>query len=136
MGCVPRIERIAENRRLVVEREMDAPAEAVWDVLRDTTLWPRWGPSVTAVECDRRYIERGTTGRVRLPGGVWIPFEITTCENYRWTWTVSRIPATGHSVEPLTERRCVAAFDVPLVAAGYLPVCRRALSRIAALAGT
>lgn len=134
MQRVPRLERIDGRRRLVVDREIDAPAQAVWDILRDTTLWPQWGPSVTDVECVDRYIDRGSTGRVRLPGGVWAPFEITTCENYRWTWSIRGIPATGHSVAQISDRRCVAAFDVLLVAAGYLPVCRRALGQIAELA--
>jgi hypothetical protein len=131
---VPEIERVGGRRRLVVERVVDAPADAVWRVLTDTAEWPSWGPSVRAVECPERYVELGSTGEVQLPGGVWIPFKVTSCEGYRWTWDVARIPATGHAVEPLSENRCRVSMDLPLVAAGYLPVCRRALERIVRIA--
>lgn len=131
---MPEIERLGGRRRLVVDRVVDAPADAVWRVLTDTEQWPSWGPSVRSVECPDRYVELGSTGKVQLPGGVWIPFEVTSYEGYRWTWDVARIPATGHAVEPLSENQCRASMDVPLVAAGYLPVCRRALERIARIA--
>lgn len=112
---------------------MRAPVDAVWDVLVDTDRWPEWGPSVRAVDVPVRRIERGTTGRVRIPGGVWVPFEVTACEPYRWSWDVARIPATGHTVEPLGADRCRVAFDMSLLAGGYAPVCREALSRIATI---
>jgi hypothetical protein len=51
----------------------------------------------------------------------------------RWTWRVARVPATGHRVDPLGDR-CRVSFEVPLVAAGYVPVCRRALDNVASLA--
>jgi uncharacterized protein YndB with AHSA1/START domain len=123
-------ERTPEGRRIVVERRVDAPAEAVWDVFRDTDLWPEWGPSVQAVECEDRYVSEGTTGRVRVLGA-WIPFEVTSCTDRRWTWDVAGIPATGHRVgeDPVT-----AAFEVPVAAAPYTLVCRRALEKISALA--
>lgn len=125
------IKQIDGRRRLVVEREVRAPTDTVWDVLVDTSYWPEWGPSVRAVDVPVERIERGTTGRVRIPGGLWVPFEVTVCEPYRWSWEVARIPATGHTVDPLGDGRCRVAFDMPLVAGGYAPVCRRALSRIA-----
>ena len=130
-------ERTPEGRRLIVARGVDAPREAAWDLLTDTTRWPDWGPSVRAVECDRRFIQPGTTGRVRLPGGVRLPFEIATCGEYRWTWQVARVPATGHRVDPPADgtgtERCRVVFEIPLLAAGYAPVCMRALGRIASL---
>jgi hypothetical protein len=48
--------------------------------------------------------------------------------------TTSPIPATGHRVEPVDGDRCRVVFEVPLPAAGYVPICRRALDRIAKLA--
>jgi hypothetical protein len=44
------------------------------------------------------------------------------------------VPATGHRVESVgVDDQCRVAFEVPLLAAGYVPVCRRALDRIAAI---
>lgn len=123
-------ERIDGKRRLLVSRTVDAPTEAAWDLLVDTERWPEWGPSVRDVEASTRRIETGTTGRVRTPVGLWLPFEISHCEPYRWTWTVARIPATGHRVETLPDDRCRVAFELSPLAAGYVPVCRRALERI------
>lgn len=81
-------EQTPDGRRVIVARDVDASREVAWDLLTDTARWPDWGPSVRAVECDQRFIQPGTTGRVRLPGGVWLPFEVATCGEYRWTWQV------------------------------------------------
>jgi hypothetical protein len=128
-----RIESTPDGRRLVVARLIDAPADRVWDLFVDTRQWPAWGPSITAVECSDRRIRDGTTGHVRTVGGLRLPFEITSCANYRWTWRVAGISATGHRVEPVNGR-CRAAFELPLLAAPYTVVCRRALQRLDALA--
>jgi len=131
------LEGTPDGRRVVVAREIAADREAAWDLLTDTDRWPAWGPSVRAVECDRRYIEAGTTGRVRLPGGLWLPFEIAACAPYRWTWRVARIPATGHRVDAHAtgppEEGCRVVFELPVLATGYAPVCLRALERIESL---
>ena len=145
------LSRTPDGMRVEVAREVDAPADALWPLLRDTTRWPEWGPSVRAVDCDVRYVERGTTGRVQLdaPGGPWARFRVTTCADYRWTWSVSppltdafrnvlslapTVPATGHRVEPLDEERCRVVFEVPPLGAGYAVVCRRALATLERLA--
>lgn len=129
------VEQTPDGRRLCVSRSIPVCRESAWDVLTDTEQWPAWGPSVRAVESSDRYVERGTTGRLKTPVGVWLPFEIPSCENYRWTWRVAKIPATGHRVDRLGEKsdienRCRVVFEVPLLAAGYAPVCQRALQRI------
>ncbi|WP_245758312.1 SRPBCC family protein [Halogeometricum limi] len=132
------IERTPDGRRLVVERVVDAPADAAWDCLVETRTWPRWGPSVAAVRGPER-IGPGATGAVKIAVvGAWVPFEVTTFDEgaRRWTWRVAHVPATGHRVAALGERRCRVAFEIPLVAAGYAVVCRRALSKIARLAAS
>ncbi|WP_262176881.1 SRPBCC family protein [Haloarcula laminariae] len=129
------VERTPDGRRLLVRRTVDAPIDAVWTVLTDTRRWPDWGPSITAVESADRYITSGSRGRVQVLGAVRLPFEITTCQNYRWTWTVARVPATGHFVET-HPAGSVVGFELPLAAFGYVPVCRRACARIGALART
>jgi hypothetical protein len=132
---VTTVERTPDGRRFVVARTVAAPAEAAWSLLCDTARWPAWGPSVAAVEADRRHVEAGMAGRVRVLG-VWVPFRIDTCDDYRWTWRVAGVPATGHVVRPVDADRCQVGFEVPLAAAAYLPVCRRGLCRIARLLET
>ena len=113
-----------------VEREIDARPEDVWELFVDTRRWSDWGPSVTDVKSSDRYIRRGTTGKIRTPVGVWLPFEVTKYdEGSYWSWKVARIGVTGHRVEPVAGGTRVT-FEVPVYAIGYAPVCRRALERI------
>lgn len=129
------MERTPDGRRLVVARELDAPAADAWDVLVETHTWPEWGPSVAAVRGPDR-IGPGATGEVQIAGvGVWVPFAVTSfdADAMRWTWAVARVPATGHRVDAVGAGRCRVAFEVPLVAAGYGVVCRRALANVARL---
>jgi hypothetical protein len=127
--------RTPEGRRVEVDRQIDAPPASAWELLATPAQWPDWGPSVRAVDCVDERISEATTGRVRIPGGLWIPFEIAACRAPtdsrpgRWTWRVARIPATGHRVESAGEG-CTVVFEIPLAAAGYAPVCSRALDRI------
>jgi hypothetical protein len=127
------VQQTADGRRLVVSHPADASRDTVWTVLTDTALWPDWGPSITDVEADTRVIEAGTTGRVRTVGGLWLPFEVTACRAYRWTWDVARIPATGHRADAETHGSRVV-FEIPVLAAGYVPVCVRACRNVASLA--
>jgi hypothetical protein len=131
--ALPSIERTPDGRRLVVSRVVAADRDAVWELLCDTERWPAWGPSVSDVRSSARVIDAGTTGEVQVARGPWVPFEITACENYRWTWRVAMIPATGHRVEN-APGGCRVVFEIPLAAAGYAVVCERALSRIGRLA--
>jgi len=121
------------GRRLVVSQYVAADRETVWELLTDTERWPDWGPTVADIESDNRYIQAGTTGQVKLPIGIWLPFEVTSCGGYRWSWDVARIPATGHRIERAGDG-CRVGFELPLYAAGYALVCRRALDRIEELA--
>lgn len=128
------LRRTPDGRRLDVTRTVAAPAARAWNLLREADRWPEWGPSVAAVDCPVRRVERGAEGRVRVAGlGVWVPFRVTACEEYRWTWRVAGVLATGHRVDPRGEHRSTVAVEVPPAAAPYVPVCRRALARFAAL---
>lgn len=130
-----RITDTPEGRRLEVARRIDAEPKAAWHLLVTPERWLDWGPSVRAVDCADEQIEKGTTGRVQVPGGLWIPFEITTCrgpskdQTGRWVWRIAKIPATGHRVESVGGG-CQVVFEIPLAAAGYAPVCSRALDQI------
>ncbi|PSQ45792.1 polyketide cyclase [Halobacteriales archaeon SW_7_68_16] len=133
------LERTPDGRRLVVAARIDAPPDAVWTALIDTTAWPDWGPSVRAVDSPDRYVSLGTAGHIRTLGGLRVPFEITRFDadapTRRWTWRVARLPATGHRVAPVDgAAACRAGFELPPLAAGYAPVCRRALTRLDRLA--
>ncbi len=126
-------ERGPNGRHLAVSRDIDADPDAVWTILTDTTYWPAWGPSVTGVDCADQVIQAGSRGRIDTAFGMPLPFEITSCSGFRWTWKVSNISATGHRVEALdTGSRVV--FELPVLAAAYAPVCQRALREIERLA--
>jgi hypothetical protein len=132
-------------RRVWATRDVEAPADAAWDVLTDLGSWPEWGPSVRAVELDdaASALGLGVTGRVTTAVGVRLPFEITaydggteplTAGTRSWSWRVAGVGATDHTVEPLDAGRCRVGFGVPVAAAPYLAVCRIALARIDRLA--
>lgn len=115
--------------------QVAAPALRVWQLLVDTHAWPQWGPSVRAVDAPVRFIAAGMHGRVQTALGLWLPFEITDWEEGRaWAWRVGGLPATGHRVTPATGNSCHVAFTIPSWAPLYVPVCRLALRRLAALA--
>jgi hypothetical protein len=117
-----------------VAAELETTSERAWELLSDTTHWPAWGPSVTAVEPAGVRVEPGLRGRVRTVAGFTLPFEITAVEPGRsWRWRVAGVAATGHRVEPLGPGRCRVVFEVPAWAAPYGLVCRVALKRLARL---
>ncbi|MEM9489338.1 MAG: SRPBCC family protein [Myxococcota bacterium] len=123
------------TRSFAIRHAIAAPAERVWMLLTDTEFWPRWGPSVVAVDCAQRFIERGSTGRVKTALGAWLSFAITEYEpDCYWRWRVAGIPATGHRVEPLGRQRCRLLFEIPIIAAPYAAVCHVASRRLARLA--
>ncbi|NNE11333.1 MAG: SRPBCC family protein [Ilumatobacter sp.] len=118
-----------------VEREIDAPADQVWELLTDPAVWPEWGPTVQSAAVDGGELALGATGTVRTPLGLELPFEITEFDPPRsWSWKVARVPATSHRVVPLGEDRCRAGFSIWWAGAPYLAVCRVALGRIERLA--
>lgn len=120
-----------------VDRHIGAPPAAVWRLLVDIREWPRWGPSVRDAVLDGGGSELGpgARGTVRTALGVRLPFIITEFDpHHRWTWAVSGVTATGHSVRA-EDGGCRVAFEVPWWATAYLPVCAAALVRIEKLAG-
>lgn len=129
------LEETPDGRRIEVSRVIDTPVERAWEIMTDTERWPDWGPTVTAAHADRRFVRAGTTGEVQVLGGPWIPFTVTACEEYRWTWDVADVPATGHRVEPVEGERSRVVFELHPLTAGYVPVCSRALSNVESLVG-
>lgn len=125
---------VREGTTLAVGRDVAVAPSVAAEALRDTRTWPDWGPAIDAVESDDRYVTRGTRGRVRV-GGAWIPFRVTACNGRRWEWRVAGVPATGHRVDSYAgaSDRSRVVVEVPIAAAWYVPVCRRALDRFAAI---
>jgi len=118
-----------------VKKIINAPLERVWNILTDTRQWPAWGPSVRCVESPQRYIYSGLQGRLKTAVGIWVTFEITSCEApVSWGWKVSGVAATGHRLKKLTENSCELIFELPFVAFPYALICRQAANRIARLA--
>nr|WP_152418356.1 SRPBCC family protein [Halorubrum aidingense] len=125
---------VREGTTLAVGRDVAVAPAVAAAALRDTRAWPEWSPAIDAVASDDRFVETGTTGRVRV-GGAWVSFRVTGATDRRWDWRVAGIPATGHRVDRYAgdPDRCRVVVEVPIVAAAYVPVCRRALDRFAAL---
>lgn len=118
-------------------RDVEAPAERVWDVLVDLDQWPRWGPTVSGARLDQpgRRLGPDSTGAVRTPLGLWLPFAIDRwVEGREWSWRVAGLPATHHQVlvqGPMSSR---VEMGVPVWAAPYLAVVAVGVRRVAALA--
>ncbi len=123
---------------LAVTRRLTPSPGAVWEALTDVRCWPDWGPTVGAARIDRggHKIKAGTTGRVRTPLGVWLPFRVTQFEDgHRWAWSVASVPATAHRVEARPGGGASVTIEVPLwVAGAYAPVCWLAIGRLGRVA--
>ena len=122
--------------QLPVSKRISAPAPVAWDLLTQPVHWPRWGPTVLDARLDSgaTRITEGATGQVRVPPGVWLPFEVTHLDEGRsWSWAVAGVPATGHRVAP-TAKGCRVTFTMPWWAPAYAAVCLLALRRIETLA--
>lgn len=110
---------------------LDASPQSVWALITDTDAWSSWGPSVSDVTSEDRYIRVGTRGVIRTALGFRVPFVITEFEHGRfWSWKVSGVRATGHRVEPIGHGRCRLLFSVPVWAVPYAIVCLLGLIRI------
>jgi uncharacterized protein YndB with AHSA1/START domain len=118
-----------------VTTHIDAPADDVWHIIIDTEQWSQWGPTVSAVDYDGRYLKRGATGRIQTALRIWLPFQVDRWEEpYTWGWKVGGVPATIHRVTPIREDDCTLTFLVPNYAFFYTPVCEAALEAIKKLA--
>lgn len=106
-------------------------AETVWELITDTCTWPKWGPSIRAVDAGERYIRLGSTGLILTYPGIWLPFTITMFEPERfWAWRVKGMRATGHRLVAIGTDKSRLGFTVPPWAFPYGVVCRIALNRI------
>jgi hypothetical protein len=115
-----------------VGRTFSASPEILWDLITDTSQWPRWGPTVKAVRTSKRYISKGSEGKVLTPLDIWLPFVVTDYEQeFFWSWKVASIRATGHRLQLADAGGVILWFEVPVIAFPYIAICRMALTRIA-----
>lgn len=123
-------------RKLIrVEVEIAARPEVVWRLLSEFDSWPKWGPTVRAVDSGDDRVAPGVRGRVQTPFRIWLPFVITAVEPGRyWHWRVAGANATGHAVVPIGEESCRVEFGVPRLFSPYAAVLRVGLRRLKALA--
>lgn len=119
------------NGKIEISREIAASPELIWDILTDTAMWHKWGPSVVDVDCIHQQIAKGDCGRVKTIVGFWVPFVITEYKEFSyWYWRVATVKATGHRIIRIDEKNCRVSFDMPWWAIFYLPICYLALRRI------
>lgn len=79
------------KRLFEVTRDIDAPAEQVWDVIADVALWPEWTPTVSSV----RRLDDGPWGvgsqveirQPRLPKAQWTVTELVEGHSFTWEAT-------------------------------------------------
>jgi uncharacterized protein YndB with AHSA1/START domain len=122
-------------KKFWTHRDIDAPAEALWDLLTDPQRWADWGPTVVRAELRSEQFEEGATGIVTTFVGVDVNFEVTAYDDgVSWAWKIAGVTATDHTVEPLGADRCRVGFGVPWAAAPYLSVCQLALQRLEQIA--
>ena len=115
-----------------VGKMFSASPDILWDLITDTSQWPRWGPTVKAVRTSERYISKGCEGQVLTPLGIWLPFVVTDYEQESfWNWKVASIRATGHRLQNVDAGGAILWFEVPVIAFPYIVICRMALTRIA-----
>lgn len=92
-------------RHFSISIDIAAPAERVWDVMRDTDRWHEWTPSVTSIRrLGRESFAIGTRVLIRqpkFPPALWTLTAIEPGRSFTW---VSRAPGlrvtAHHEVEP------------------------------------
>jgi hypothetical protein len=115
-----------------VGKTFSASPDILWDLITDTSQWPRWGPTVKAVRTSERYISKGSEGQVLTALGIWLPFVVTDYEpECFWNWKVASVRATGHRLQSVKAGGAILWFEVPVIAFPYIAICRMALTRIA-----
>ncbi|MFC5063761.1 SRPBCC family protein [Actinomycetospora atypica] len=83
---------------IVVEREVDAPPEVLWDVVVDVVSWPRWTASMTSVDLLDGEVALGRRARVRqprLPTQVWTVTELEPGRSFSWAVANAAVTTVG-----------------------------------------
>lgn len=89
------------DNEVVTTVEIDAPVDAVWEVLTAPDRWPEWTASMTEVELlDDRFGPgaRVRTVQPRLRPAVWTVTDFRTEEGFTWTSRSPGVTTTGEHV--------------------------------------
>lgn len=115
-----------------------APPDLVWARYIRPARWPGWSPQIRAVDYPEAELVARTSGVVRGPCALAVPFEILAVDpdDRVWTWRVHP-PLVGtltlvHGVEPVGPgtRTTLEVTGPALVVPAYLPVAALALRRL------
>ena len=127
----------ALRREITVEGPR--PTDDVWDRYVRPQRWPEWSPQIRSVDYPGEMLAPGTTGVVRGPAGLPVPFQVIGVDAAgpvrTWSWTAS---AAGvkltllHTVEATATgtRTGLTVVGFAPVVAGYLPMAWWALRRL------
>jgi hypothetical protein len=89
-----------------VSRVVEAPAAHVWRVLIDTTTWTSWGPSVSEVRHQGRFLGPGSHGPT---GGRTWPLLPGPRKRPAWRTSLTEGPQLVHVVVSISTRHTCAA---------------------------
>jgi uncharacterized protein YndB with AHSA1/START domain len=102
--------------------DIEAPPEAVWEILADIERWPTWTPTMTWVRwLDGGTLAVGSAARIkqpRLPATTWRVTEVEPGRSFMWA--ASSAGVTTVAQHRLTPRQDGAAVHVGISQTGRL----------------
>jgi hypothetical protein len=99
-----------------VSQRIAAPAGTVWELLADVVAWPRWLPTVSAVEPSASArLALGATYRVvqpRLRPARWKVTELNPGRNFTWEADAPALAMwANHTVHPASSDACDVTLE-------------------------
>ena len=90
---------------MLVDAHGPATADEAWRRFTTPATWSSWAPLIRDVDASDDVLAVGTTGRVHVPPGVAVDFEVTRVDPRlrSWSWRAGRGPAAAtmdHHVLP------------------------------------
>jgi uncharacterized membrane protein len=97
--------------------DVEAPAERVWEVLRDVERWPEWASTVTSVRrLDDGPLAVGSQARIeqpRIPPTEYVVTELEPGRSFTWVATGPGVRTTArHVLEVLDSSRTRVTLTV------------------------